>query len=654
MKRIKIFLLSLIVTATPFLLQAQQSLKLAAGVSKAADQGLVVQLKVIDTVNIVNNEQLNIFRREPGGNWKKINTIPLVRLPLVKGQDYAAKDKSLKRYANFMWRKPSTGSQEKNVKAFTGIFLLNDNLFAQYAGCYYEDKTAIPGITYEYKLTDAAKSDKDVSKPVTVTVAANTGKPVTGVSVTQQQQNIFLNWQADNNYYAYRVYRRSSPDAKAVLISAGPVAATQIKGKEQPYKFADTSVSAGTWYYQVAALDMLNNESAMSEPLKVTVKDATLPKAVMNFRNDRVKKTFRFTWEPVKDKNCTGYNIYRNSEADPVYKKVNTQLLPATTSTYTDAPAADKSVYQYYIESVGKNGNVAPSQISLAVLPDMTPPAKPMHLKGVSRPALAILSWDRGAESDLKGYWIYRASNRKKESMVLLNDQPVTTNSFKDSLPLVSDNEYVYCIQAVDNGYNKSPLSDTIIITVPDVTAPHIVQGLDAEARPNAIAIKWRPSPDADVVGYTIYRSDDSAAQRFRPLNTRPLRELQFTDAGSSSLLHYYVTATDKSGNVSQPSRIIAVIGMPDTTGYLPAQALSVVRNERDSSVIITWRTLAKNPKGFIVFRKSREEENYTPISPLLTEMRFTDRTTQEGQSYSYYIRTYFGSAVFKESIAAQ
>ncbi|MET0392219.1 MAG: hypothetical protein ABW019_03720, partial [Chitinophagaceae bacterium] len=606
-----ILLFSMAFVATSSLLYAQQRLKLAASVSKPADQTLVVQLKVIDTVNIVNNSQLNIFRREPGGDWKKINSSPVARAALVKGQDYAAKDKSFKRYANFMWRTPGTGPQEKNLKGFIGIFLLNDNLFAHYAGCYFEDKTAAPGLTYEYKLTDAAKSDKDMSDPITVTVAAATGQTVTGLSATQQQQNILLNWQTDDRYYAYLVYRRSAPDAKPVLISGGPVAATKIKGMEQPYRFIDTSLAAGTtWYYQVAALDMLSNESGMSELLKVTVKDATLPKAVMNFRNERIKKTFKFTWEPVKDKNCTGYNIYRNSEADPAYKKVNAQLLPVTTSTYTDAPAADGSIYQYYIESVGKNGNAAPGQISLAVLPDMTPPAKPMHLKGVSRPALAILSWDKGAENDLKGYWIYRASNRKKEMMVLLNEHPLMANSFMDSLPLVSDNEYVYCIQAIDKGYNKSPLSDTIIVTVPDVTAPRIVQGLDAEAKPNAIIIKWRPSPDADVAGYTVYRSDDSAAQRFRPLNTRPLRELQFTDAGSSSLLHYYVTATDKSGNISQPSRIIAVVGVPDTTGYLPAQALSVVRNERDSSVNITWRSLAKDPKGFIVFRKSREEEN--------------------------------------------
>jgi fibronectin type 3 domain-containing protein len=651
MKRITIFLFSLTIVAMPFLLQAQQSIKLAASVS----QGQVVQLKVIDTVNVVNNGQLNIFRKEPGGDWKKINTTPVARLPLVKGQDYSSKDKSFKRYVNFMWRTPGTGSQEKNLKGFTGVFLLQDNLFAQYAGCYFEDKTAMPGVTYEYKLTDAAKSDKDVSKPVTVMVAANTGKPVTGLSFVQQQQNIFLNWQSDDRYYAYRVYRRTAPDAKAVLISGGPVAAPKIKGIEQPYKFIDTSLAPGTtWYYQVAALDMLNNESGMSELIKVTVKDATLPKAVMKFRNDRVKKTFQFTWEPVKDKNCAGYNIYRSSESEPAYKKLNAQLLPVTATTYTDAPAADRTAYQYYIESVGKNGNTAQSQVSLAVLPDMTAPAKPQHLKGVSRPALAILSWDKGTESDLKGYWIYRGSNRKKETMVLLNDQPVTSNSFMDSLPLVSANEYVYCIQAVDKGYNKSPLSDTVIIRVPDVTAPHIVQGLDAEARPNAITIKWRPSPDADIAGYTIYRSDDSAGKQFRPLNARLMREPQFTDAGNPSLLRYYVTATDKSGNVSAPSRVIAIAGVADTSGWLPAQDLSVFRNATDSSVTITWRTLAKVHKGFMVFRKGSDEQNYTPVSPLLPEMRFIDKTTEGGQRYSYYIRTYFGTAVFKESVAAQ
>jgi fibronectin type 3 domain-containing protein len=656
MKKIILVAAILLLTSNFLVLQAQQSLKIAAAVSQAASgKGLVVQIKILDSVNIVNQRAVNIMRRETSGNWTRLNATPVKRTSVVAGQDYSSKDKSFKRYADFILRKPATGSQERNIKGFTGIFLLNDNLFAQYAGCYFEDNAATPGTSYEYKLTDDG-SGQDLSKPVAIKVSLQTGKAVTGLVFIQQQQNILLNWQADDRYYAYRVYRRPAPDAKPVLISKGPVAATKMNGVAAlSFRFADKDMNAGTtWYYQVTAIDMLNNESAMSDPLKVTVKDATLPVAVNTVRNERDKKTFKITWVPVNDKNCVGYNIFRNSEPEPAFKKLNAQLLAPTTSTFSDLPAADGTVYNYYVESVGRNGNTSQSPLTIAVLPDRTAPAKPQHLKGISRPAIATLSWDKGTEKDLKGYWVFRASNRNKETMVLLNDSPLTTNYFSDSLPLVSTNEYVYCIQAIDNGYNKSLLSDTIILSVPDVTAPRIVQGLDAHTGPETVILQWRAVPDADVAGYTVYRSNDSAGKVFRPLNAALTKELRYTDHSDSAMLHYYITVTDRSGNISERSMVLAVAGITDTLGRQPAQDLSVTKNIKDNTINVSWRSLAKAPKGFIVFRKSSDEDSFLPVSPLLSEMKFTDSTAVAGEQYHYYVRTYFGNGAMRESVVVK
>ncbi|RYY39357.1 MAG: hypothetical protein EOO08_10965 [Chitinophagaceae bacterium] len=652
-KIIQIVSLLMLCTTTA---QAQNALKLAASVAPA-QQGkpIMVQLKVLDSVNIVSGHSLNIMRREGTGSWLKLNTAPITRMPLVAGADYTSKDKSFKRYVDFMLRKPSTPTQEKNTKGFAGIFLLNDNRFASYAGCYFEDKTAMPGGTYQYKLSDDG-SGKDLSAAVTITVVAQPAKAVSGVSFEQRGQSVLLNWPSSEKYYAYRVYRSATPGGQPVQISKSPVAAAKMSGGNAPaYRFADTALAAGTtWYYQVSALDFLNNESALSDPLKVQVKDAALPKAVSNFRNEREKGTFRFTWTPVNDQNCAGYAIYRKSEREPAFKRVNTTLLPATAANFSDAPANDGTVYHYIIESVGKNGNTARSPVSLAVLPDRTPPAKPAHLAGSTRPALALLRWEANKETDLKGYWIYRASNRKKENLVLLNDSPVRGNSYTDSLPLVSSNEYVYCIQAIDNGYNRSPLSDTVIIQVPDVTAPRSVQGLAAETKGGKVLLQWRAVPDADVVGYTIFKSSDSAHRKFIAVNAMPVAALRFSDEPGAAIVRYYVTATDRSGNSSLPSAVLTVAIDPDTSGISAVRDLSIARNGQDSTVRLTWRNGAIGVKGYVVFRKSEGDEDFMPISPLLAEPGYNDRDARSGDRYSYYVRSYFADGIYRESAAAK
>ncbi len=657
-KIISLFIITVLVNSNTNTVNAQV-LKLAASVSKEkATQKLMVKMKFIDTVNVVSNYHINVFRKEGNGDWIKITTEPIAKTPVTTSDNVNAKDPSFKRYANFVLRKQND-AKEKNVKGFAGLLLLNDNKMAEYAGCYFEDKNIVTGKTYEYKLTDADKNDADLSRSIKINTALTNQPAVTNLSSAQHQQNILLNWKKEEQHYAYKIYRKNANATAPVLLTVKPMIAASVKGKNNnSFTYIDTGLKAGSiYYYQVAALDVLNNETALSEPLKVVVKDLTLPKTVTGLTNERKKKTFQLTWETVKEKNCSGYNIYRANEGDSTFKKINKQLLAVNTSSFIDSTVTEKKVYNYYVESISNTGITAKSLITMAVMPDVTPPAKPTGVKGTAAPGVTNITWSPNKEADVKGYWVYRSTNKNKDYFNLITEKPITATSFTDSLPVNSKNDYVYSIQAVDDSYNKSEMSDTVIVLLPDVTPPLAIQNVEAQLIEKEVALSWQASADNDVIGYNIFRATDTANTKFEKLNKQPLTQTSFKDKDLSlqgTTIAYYITAIDKSNNVSEPSKPAYLVIAIDTAFMKNAEAVSVSKDATDSSIHITWRSAAQNVSGFIVFRKSNNQENFTAISPLLMGTNFKDETPQPGEVYEYYIRIHFTNNSFKNSVVSK
>src|SRR5215213_7245402 len=75
----------------------------------------------------------------------------------------------------------------------------------------------------------------------------------------------------------------------------------------------------------------------------------------------------RFTYLAGKD----GCNLYRSSTgtATTASTLVNTALLTASTTTYTDTKAANGTAYSYVLTAVDKAGNESPASAPVAVSP---------------------------------------------------------------------------------------------------------------------------------------------------------------------------------------------------------------------------------------------------------------------------------------------
>jgi hypothetical protein len=123
---------------------------------------------------------------------------------------------------------------------------------------------------------------------------------------------------------------------------------------------------------------------------------------------------------------------------------------------------------------------------------------------------------------------------------------------------------YVYSVRSVlqyPNEMLESADSNLVEVTPKDVFPPAAPQGLivvlvprEAET-PASLDLSWGISPETDVAGYNVYRSEQEGV-----LGTRQNQELLLTpafrdmNAKPGYRYFYSVTAVDRAGNESQPS----------------------------------------------------------------------------------------------------
>ena len=173
---------------------------------------------------------------------------------------------------------------------------------------------------------------------------------------------------------------------------------------------------------------------------------------------------------------------------------------------------------------------------------------------------------DNSTPVNLLGYNVYRAAaSQNQPAQTPLNPRPITATSFADQTFKFGE-EYVYVVRAVSLGTGGEPVeslnSNAVAATPKDIFAPTAPTGVTAAASPSPLRISvfFAASPERDVAGYNVYRSEDGSLpkDRWTKLNRTLLDRTTFQDDAvqSGKKYFYYVTAVDAAGNTSPPSDV--------------------------------------------------------------------------------------------------
>jgi fibronectin type 3 domain-containing protein len=164
---------------------------------------------------------------------------------------------------------------------------------------------------------------------------------------------------------------------------------------------------------------------------------------------------------------------------------------------------------------------------------------------------------------NITGYNVYRSAS-PREAGKLLNLTPITNTTFADE-SFEFTKEYFYFVRAVSSGTGGEPIesleSPIVNVKAIDTFPPSAPTSITIAATPTTISLFFPPNPETDVAGYRIYRSLDQNKpkaeweQLTKDLQTANTYIDNRVESGKT--YYYYVTATDKFKNVSQPSEVV-------------------------------------------------------------------------------------------------
>jgi fibronectin type 3 domain-containing protein len=242
-------------------------------------------------------------------------------------------------------------------------------------------------------------------------------------------------------------------------------------------------------------------------------------------------------WKEIRLTDTSGYTIYKGR-----FYTYDNDLTPGQDYTYRVIPFTEAGV-----QGAGSNTFLIKWQRT---------PKPPKDVTAKAGEGSIELSWTK--EEGIS-YNIYRVSDNVYP-LEPVNPALITTGSFTD-YGLENGKRYKYEVRSVRvEGVTRwEGEGTTVEATTVDRTPPAVPSGLVGTKKDNGVLLSWTANAEKDLLGYNVFRS---AAGKTEKLNKEPLAEPSFFDAapGAARYVSYYVTAIDKSGNESGPSREIIVV----------------------------------------------------------------------------------------------
>ncbi len=226
---------------------------------------------------------------------------------------------------------------------------------------------------------------------------------------------------------------------------------------------------------------------------------------------------------------------------------------------------------RYAIRFVNAAGQKAAFSNTFLLEPASRVAAAPGRVAALATQDAIFIDWeapaaniDGSTPASVIGYNVYRSESRTAPAR-LLNKTPVTETSYSDEF-FEFEKPYFYFVRALSLGTQAEPVesaeSNIVEFRAVDKFPPSAPEAITLAAAPGTISIFFAINPERDIAGYHIYRSADRDAplDAWQRLTAELLTATTYHDNAvePGRTYHYYLTATDRSGNVSPPSEVVS------------------------------------------------------------------------------------------------
>lgn len=540
-------------------------------------------------------------------------------------------------------RKLEALSQKDNQKGMAFFLAELKPEVAKATGLWAEDAEVEKNGFYAYVLKAYKNGNKIAEKGVSISTSEKTRLYPPEVTSRRYEWGCALRWTNFDYYTAFNIYRGTRDKGKYTKINQSPVSVNYIKKENgmvetPPYFYSDTTTDKAqpVYYYKVTGIDSFGDESPQSLD-SFAIRDSSLrPAPQKPVVTTIAEPDIHISWSKDESEKIKGFNLFRSSQYNGTYKKVNTDLI--TKTLFVDNNVKYKINYFYCHTAVDINGNESVMSLPrLAVLRDRTPPATPRNLQAVARKGAVELTWLAVTDKDLDGYEIYRASSPTAPDWAMLNKGAVTSNRFTDSMAAVFDKKpYYYKVLAKDTTANRSGWSNIIEIKLPDVTPPKRPVWVGAKSIKGALLLEWKASASKDLKGYKLYKGRGNKQALIADV---PKDKLTYTDktAKPGQKVWYFLTAVDGDKNESEKSTGLEAVNKDTTPVSLKNLSISYTPN----GVLIELNTKDTDFKTMTVERKNTLQKKLKKIAVNHRLDSYLDKFVDKNKTYTYKLTAY-------------
>jgi hypothetical protein len=196
------------------------------------DQGLVIKWI---TNSIYREDGFDLYRREDGTDWVKLNSIP-INLTRKSGKDENLDSEQQGLY-DFTLQSSYNDFQSSLPRVFVLIKSIYSNYMASLIGIIYYDKIAREGLTYQYKLVGAGSNfELAISKKYTCS-SYTKSLPPDSIQIERFKKRCDIKWKPEIfKYYGVDIYRKTN-DSTFRKITRTPRAIQKSKDRKGNISF---------------------------------------------------------------------------------------------------------------------------------------------------------------------------------------------------------------------------------------------------------------------------------------------------------------------------------------------------------------------------------------------------------------------------------
>ena len=483
----------------------------------------------------------------------------------------------------------------------------------------YEDTTTVLGEEYLYVITTAIPNEILTVTPGNVVIKAEKPEPLPApldLIAIPDDKTIALTWDYEmfKGLFTSFELERSENGKDFSALNNQPIVnlSSESNGNVQRMRYLDTlPQNDKTYYYRVKGISPFGEKSTPSAIVSAqgVKKLIAKPQIITCQLNETGVVNITWEFDPKAEKEITSFELLWANKQDGNFTSVKNQL--STNSRQTNFTVEGGSNY-FKIAAIGRNNQKTISLARFIQTIDETPPAPPTGLEGtIDTLGIVTLKWTANVEKDIKGYRIFR-KNIEKEEFTQITIEPISQNTYKDTLQIKSLNKNVfYKVVALDQRYNLSDYSETLELTKPDMIPPSSPVFSNYTIKKEGISLQWNKSSSEDVVFHKLFRKEVEQSENapwVLIFSTDTVASYVDKEVASKQKYRYAIFAEDTQGLISEPSTPLTLVSpesMSDSKNLI--RGFNLLADRENQKIKLSWKKMPQEVNEILIYKSKKE-----------------------------------------------